>query len=485
MSAKPYNIVIINPDQMRADYMTPAGNDIINTQHLSRLAEKGTYFPNTFTVNPMCGPSRTSFITGQYPIEHQVRNYVGTMPVGYPNLLSELKSHGYNLGLFGKDHIIEPNAIGVMYDEGEDICIGNMDDHPAYKNSWDSGTLEADSDYNLTERLTSDCLSFIDKNVAENRPFFATINFQDPHPYFAAPEPYNTLFSPDQFEIPKNFRKVADINEPTRLTNWRQHSDSASATEQDIKGAMAMYCGQIRYVDDQVGRVLDKLEQLDQLDNTIIVFWSDHGEFLGDFGVTHKGLMFYDCLTRIPLIIHDPSKKLVNGTDKQLIESVDIMPTVMALLGIEVPSYCRGQNLLSENYIERENVLSEGGIYATPPSKPIANFSIKAPHDPTQWGPGTMLRTKTHKVVIYASDVGELYDLVSDPFETTNLFDDVRYKNIRDELILTLLKRQQCQGQSPEFLPNTPREVFDRNPKSYLGDFEQHNNLIRLNKRQK
>ncbi|MFC1235123.1 sulfatase [Vibrio sp. F74] len=482
MSKLPYNIIIINPDQMRADYMTPAGHPFIETRNLNRLAEKGTYFPNAFTISPMCGPSRTSFITGQYPIEHQVRNYVGTMSPDYPNMLSELKRNGYNLGLFGKDHIIEPDAIGVMYDEGEDICIGNMDDHPGYKKSWDSGSLAAESKYNLTERLTTNCLNFIERNVTENKPYFATINLQDPHPYFAAPAPYDSLFSAEQFELPKSFRTPVDSKEPVRLTNWRIHSESLQATEQEMKEAMAMYCGQIRYVDDQVGRIIDKLEQLDQLDNTVIIFWSDHGEFLGDFGVTHKGLMFYDCLTRIPLIMYDPSGHLSAGSNSHLIESIDIMPTVLSILGIDTPSYCRGQSLLSEDYIERKSVLAEGGIYAVQPKEPISGLVIKAPHDPTQWGPGTMLRTKKHKLVIYADDNGELYDLTADPEEISNLFDDERYKEVRHKLTLTLLKRQQCQGQPPEFLPKTVQKVFERNPKSYLGDFEQHENLLRIKK---
>mgnify|MGYP001271640380 CR=1 FL=1 len=460
--------------------MTPAGHPFIDTQHLSRLAKQGTYFPNAFTTSPMCGPSRTSFITGQYPIEHQVRNYVGTMPVGYPNMLSDLKQNGYTIGLFGKDHIIEPDAIGIMYDEGEDICIGNMDGHQEYKNSWDSGTLAEESEYNLTKRLTTDCLSFIEKNVAQDKPFFATINLQDPHPYFTAPKPYDTLFSPEQFELPKNFRHYANRKEPRRLSNWRVHSDSLDATELDIKKAMAMYCGQIRYVDDQVGRVIDKLEELDQLDNTVIIFWSDHGEFLGDFGVTHKGLMFYDCLTRIPVIIYDPSKKLDSGTNEHLLESVDIMPTLLSILGMDVPNYCRGQSLLSDTYTERESVFAEGGIYATQPKTPISGLSIKAPHDPTQWGPGSMLRTKDYKLVIYADDIGELYDLNFDPEETTNLYDDVSYSEVKHELTLDLLKRQQCQGQPAEFLPKTAEAIFDRNPKSYPGDFKDHQNLQRL-----
>lgn len=474
------NIVIINPDQMRSDYCTPGGHPFINTHNIDKLAKKGTHFTNAFTTCPMCAPSRTSFITGQYPIEHQVRNYVGTMPVGYPNMLSTLKQQGYRIGLFGKDHIIQPNAIGIMYDEGEDICLGNMDKHAAYKNSFDSGTLATNSEYNITERLTTDCLSFIKKQITADQPFFATINMQDPHPYFSAPAPYDTMFNPEQFSLPGNYRKDTINGETNRLSNWRIHSNSKAASELDIKKAMAMYCGQIRYVDDQVGRVIDTLENLNQLDNTIIIFWSDHGEFLGDYGVTHKGLMFYDCLVKIPLIIYDPSKQLNRGENTDLIEVVDILPTVLSILGIKAPSTSRGKSLLSKDYHARRDVFAEGGIYAKQPTQSIADFTIKAPHDPTQWGPGSMLRTKQHKLVIYSDDICELFDLLKDPLETTNLFDSPAHQQLKQELLLRLMTRQQAQGQAPEHLPDTAESVFLRNPKSYHGDFTEHKNLIRL-----
>lgn len=152
---------MINPDQMRADYMTPNGHPFINTRQLSRLASMGTNFKNTFVSCPMCGPSRTSVVTGRYPSEQGCRNYGGRMHPDYLNLFRSLKEAGYHRALFGNDHIMAGDAIGIFYDEGEDICIGNMDKHPDYARSWSSGSLDQDSPWNLTVRLTTAGLDYI------------------------------------------------------------------------------------------------------------------------------------------------------------------------------------------------------------------------------------------------------------------------------------------------------------------------------------
>ena len=157
-----YNIVVINPDQMRWDYMTPNGHSFIHTANLSRLADRGTNFGQAFCACPMCGPSRTSVVTGRYPSEHGIRNYGGRMHPDHPNMFQSLKEAGYHRALYGKDHITADDSIGVLYDEGEDICIGNMGKHPDYTRSWSSGTLEASSPWNLTERLTTAGLDYMD-----------------------------------------------------------------------------------------------------------------------------------------------------------------------------------------------------------------------------------------------------------------------------------------------------------------------------------
>ena len=127
------NIVIVNPDQMRADFASCYGHPFINTGHLDSLASMGTLFDRAYTAAPMCGPSRTSFLTGQYPMEHGIRNYGGTLKLSTPNALENLGKAGYVRGLYGKDHVFEGEVIGEHYDEGENICIGIMANHPAYE----------------------------------------------------------------------------------------------------------------------------------------------------------------------------------------------------------------------------------------------------------------------------------------------------------------------------------------------------------------
>ena len=453
IDVKKYNIVIINPDQMRWDYITPNGHPFIDTKHLNRLAEMGTNFEQAFCSCPMCGPSRTSVVTGQYPSEHGVRNYVGRMHPDHPNMFDELKKAGYHRGLFGKDHITFDDSIGVHYDEGEDICIGNMDNHPDYDYSWSSGTLTPDCEWNLTERLTAAGLDYIKRRSQTDQPFFVTLNYQDPHPYFTAPAPYDTMFSPEQFSLPENFRRDPVESEPERLSLWRQHSHSLAATELDFKKAMAMYCGQIRYVDDQVGRVLDKLDELNILDETIVLFWSDHGEFVGDYGVTHKLPIFYDSMVRIPLLLWDPSGTIASGANRNLVEAMDIFASVLDLCGVSQPEGSRARSLVSNEYAPRRDVYAEGGLLLATVNEVIPGLNLRAPHPPSQFGPGAMLRTERWKLCVHSFDCWELYDLKNDPNESENLYEKAEHAVVVRALTMRLVQRMMCYGQSPEDLP--------------------------------
>lgn len=458
MGRRNFNIVIINPDQMRADYMTPNGHPFIETKNLSRLAEQGTNFQKAFVSCPMCGPSRVSVVTGQYPSEHRSRNYGGRMHPDYPNLFQSLEKAGYHRALFGKDHIMADDAIGVLYDEGEDICIGNMDRHADYARSWSAGTLADDCEWNLTERLTTAGLNYIERRSKTGEPFFLTLNFQDPHPYFTAPKPYDTLFSPEQFELPDNFRREPVEGEPRRLSNWRTNSRSGEATEDDFKKAMAMYCGQIRYVDDQLGRVLDKLEALDILDETVVLFWSDHGEFLGDYGVTHKLAAFYDDIVRVPMVLWDPSGTVARGNQGDLVETMDVFATVLDLCGVPQPAGSRAHSLVQPDYQPRTDIYAEGGVLVAPPEEPIEGANLRAPHGPSHFGPGAMLRSNDWKLCSHSFDGWELYDLQQDPSEKNNLYGDPAYADIAQQLTQRLMARMMCMGQAPEHLPH-PKAV--------------------------
>ena len=446
------NIVIINPDQMRWDYASCYGHHFIDTRNLDRLAAMGTRFNYAFAASPMCGPSRTSFLTGQYPIEHGIREYGGTYDQSKPNALRVLGEAGYVRGIWGKDHCFAGNVIGTLYDEGEDICIGVMDRHPDYINAWDSTSLRLDSKWNLSRRLTDAGLDFIRRRAGRERPFFLTLNYQDPHPFFACPEPYASLFDPAQFCVSPNYRRAPVPGEILRLTNWRIHSNEINMPVDALKRAMAIYCGQIRYVDDQVGRVLDTLETLGILDNTIVLFWSDHGEFIGDFGVTHKIPAFYECLMRVPLVLWDPTGRAPCGVHRGLVELMDGMATVLDLCQLPQPKDSHARPLTG-TALPRRDIYADAGMLVRQPQEPIPGLRIKAALPPTAFGPGSMLRTADWKLCVYAEDQGELFDLSADPHEMINRFDDPELAGVKARMMQRLAQRIMCFGQMPEDLP--------------------------------
>ncbi|MEP7301527.1 MAG: sulfatase-like hydrolase/transferase [Caldimonas sp.] len=461
---RPLNIVIVNPDQMRGDYCSHAGHPFIGTRHLSRLAAMGTPFNKAFAANPMCAPSRSSFVTGLYPMQHGVRDFGPSLDARHPNALVNLGRAGYRRALHGKDHVLRetvggPQAIGTFYDEGESISLGNLADHPDNHASYASGLLAADSKWNLSERLATAGIAFIRRQAAARRPFFLTLNFQDPHPYFCCPEPYASLFSPEQFSLPPNFRLDPDPREPRRLTLWREHSRHREASEREMLALMAIYCGQIRYVDDQLGRVLDALGELDLLGRTIVLFWSDHGEYLNDFGVTHKQATFYDCLMRVPMVLWDPTGRVARGPNDDLVEAMDVMATVLDLAGVTQPDGSKAWSLLSPGYLPRADVFGDGGLYRIPPSEPIAGLRLRGALAPTAYGPGAMLRNHAHKLCVSAFDGPELYDLRDDPHETRNLAGDPARAAIQAQLTERLMARMLCRGQAPEHLPRWGNEV--------------------------
>ncbi|WP_372798489.1 sulfatase-like hydrolase/transferase, partial [Pontiella sp.] len=246
--------------------------------------------------------------------------------------------------------------------------------------------------------------------------------------------------------------------EPRRLSNWRTNSRSGEATEDDFKKAMAMYCGQIRYVDDQLGRVLDKLEALDILDETVVLFWSDHGEFLGDYGVTHKLAAFYDDIVRVPMVLWDPSGTVARGNQGDLVETMDVFATVLDLCGVPQPAGSRAHSLVRPDYQPRTDIYAEGGVLVAPPEEPIEGANLRAPHGPSHFGPGAMLRSNDWKLCSHSFDGWELYDLQQDPSEKNNLYGDPAYADIAQQLTQRLMARMMCMGQAPEHLPH-PKAV--------------------------
>lgn len=348
--------------------------------------------------------------------------------------------------MFGKNHLFTYEKLGDIWDELDEICLGNYDEHPEYQKAFSSFELDPNHGYNITSRLTDEAIAFINRMAqTDEQPFFTWVNYQDPHPAFTCPQPYKDLFDPNTVELPKSFRDFDTEKQPIRNQVWRKHSDMEACSDEDMRNAIATYMGQIRLVDDSVGRMMDALEESGQMDNTIILFFSDHGELIGDHGMTHKIPAFYDCLSRIPVILKHPDGRWANTTFGGLTEEIDLVPTLLESVGIKPPATMVGKSwkadLDANNTLGKETILCEAGGGAPTWKEPIEGYCIKAPQLPTSLGPGAMLRKGDWKITIYHDDRCELYNVQKDPHEMQNLFEDPAFKEIRDELTLLLSKR--------------------------------------------
>jgi arylsulfatase A-like enzyme len=278
------------------------------------------------------------------------------------------------------------------------------------------------------------------------------------------------MFDPDAFELPPNFRREPVPDEPARMSNWRIASDALLASEDDVRKAMAVYCGMVRYVDDQVGVLINRLKTLDILDETIVLFWTDHGEYLGEHGFFHKLPHFSDCLVRIPAILRVPGK-YAGRTYTGLTETIDLAPTLLDLLGLPIPLTMGGCSLANDFQNNQDSgksaVWSEAGIGIPLASWRGVDHGLRAPFAPANSDPGAMYRNRRYKLSMYADDRCELYDLADDPWEVKNLFYNPAYAGIKAELLeefsrhrFRLINRAKAMdGGNVDFQPTDPTRL--------------------------
>jgi len=434
------NVLILCPDQLRADYLSCYGHPTIGTANIDRLASEGVRLDRAYCAAPLCGPSRISFVTSTRMSEHGHRNYGSTIDYGVPNLVRSLKESGYRTAMFGKNHCFNAERMPQIWDELHEVCAGNYDDHPRYKRSFDAFPMEPDYPFNLTGLLADEAIGFLQK---ADGPFLLCVNWQDPHPAFTCPEPYFSMFGPDTIELPPMYREGGGTGKPRRLTNWQVNSQASEATDDEIRRAIAAYMGQVRYVDDSVGRILDALAQSGHDKDTLVVFVSDHGELLGNQGAFHKIGVFYECLTRIPVIVRHPDR-LYRGAFEGLVEEVDLAPTILEACGIDRQPTFVGeslhQRLVDGRQDGRETVLVEAGMQAPTWPGPFGE-NQKAPFMPNNFGPGAMVSDGRYKLSVYSDDTCELYDLETDPQELHNRFEDMSLRDVRERLTLELCRR--------------------------------------------
>lgn len=496
------NIVIVMTDQQRHDLRKAAGYSLDTMPFLDSFAEKGVDFSQAYTPNPTCMPARVSMFTGRYCQSHCVRtNHNAADAVYTEDLLDVLKQQGYTTALCGKNHshhkveefdFHEVNGhLGVEDRQHLSQSEQKLDDYLKTLKFIDSmEPSPGDVSDQLPYRNVSSALKFVDEVKETEKPFFAWVSFAEPHNPYQVCEPYFSMFPPHLLPPLSTGPENLEGKGP-RYTWIRGIWEKVLGTEieQRINRDRSNYLGMLRLIDDQFKRLIEGLEQRNLLDNTLVIFLSDHGDFMGEYGLVRKGPDLSDVLTHIPMIWRGPGIANQGRVGTNFVNIVDILPTLCDYLGVQTPFGVQGKSLrpLLENTAydskEYETAYSEtgfGGLYwdeednLTPQEEKACHLweTFDCLNTWTQCGQVRMLRKGEYKIQVDMLGTGYLYNLKDDPMEINNLWDGEMYQAIKADM-LTELTAAMLRATDPIPAPRN-RYRTKLHPKGFWFDKEFH-----------
>ncbi|HIL09067.1 MAG TPA: DUF4976 domain-containing protein [Candidatus Latescibacteria bacterium] len=445
----PPNIVLIMTDQQRWDTLGCLGYDHMITPHIDRLTARGVAFNRAFTQGAVCGPSRNSIVSGQYVHTHGVDRNEAWLSPEQPNWIEQLRDGGYHTVNIGKMHTA-PIRLPCGFNhrtvvENKNYKQGHHgpdpDDYDLYLKQFGlvrpALTYHSEvpdwPDYLNTTVWPHDEELFIDNCVGRwsvaairdhdfAKPLFLWSGFTGPH------DPYDTTESSlaryDGAEIPDPVGIPDELDsKPPPQRRAMQGMEGkrglasiwwSRATPERIRRMRKHYYANITAIDDWVGAIVAEIEARGELDNTIFVFTSDHGDCLGDHHQVYKFSSHYDSVARVPLVFAGPGVERL-GVRDPMVELIDLGPTFLQMAGLGPLAAANGQSL-----------------------EPLLRGGAEVLHETvfSEYGPRVMARTEAWKLVFYPGEAyGELYDLERDPDELYNLYDDSGCGRVRGEMV--------------------------------------------------
>jgi len=464
------NIVLFVADEFRGSAVSLEGNhnSVIKTPNIDALARDGVAFTRCFTVNPVCAPSRISTFTGQYVHSSGHRSLYQLLEPHDDNLFKFLKKKGYEVISIGRNDLFTRRGMKESYTKrirmhfpsgGMKEILSQVKtnpfspDHKFFKSHYFGKRTEVqakDVDYHIIQ----DALDYLNSNPKQPFCLYLPINF--PHPPYTVEEPYFSMY--DRNKVPAPIPPKLD-NKPEFMELMHERCGLDKLTEEDFREILATYYGMITRADHQFGQIIQKLKEIGQYDNTALFFFADHGDYAGNYGLTEKWPnAFQDCLVNIPLVIKLPGIMPENHIIDELIQSIDIFPTILEIAQIDNDYTHFGKNLIplikGDLKKHRDAVFAEGGYNPREPQ--CFESKVEDPHNPIMGvyyektnlpithpetvARSTMIRTKMWKMVIRAEGTEELYDLQYDPNEVNNLYYVDAYAKIKTELKEKMLR---------------------------------------------
>lgn len=492
------NILLISSDQQHWNTLGCL-NPEIQTPNLDRLASEGTLFTRAYTVNPTCTPTRASMFTGKYPSQHGAWSLGTKLPESELTLGDILTEAGYETALVGKAHFqplrgTEEFPSLESYPILQDLDFWRKFDHPFYgfrhvelaRNHTDEAHVgqhyaiwmeekglhnwrdffrpptgnndrqrrkwlipeEFHYDAWIAER-TNALLELYSRN---NDNFFLYASFLDPHPAYLVPEPWDEMYDPDSLTVPSVAPGEHDKNPPHfQLTQqerpdfspWRESGQglhgfhSHLRDREELARDIAIYYAMISLMDKYIGKILDRLEELGLAENTLVVFTTDHGHLYGQHGLVAKGAFHYEDLIKVPFIVRYPGRTPAGARSDALQSLVDLSPTFLSVLGLNIPRAMTGLDQSAVWYGETERIRD--------------HVIVENRHEPTTIHLKTYVNERYKITVYYNREYGELFDLQEDPGEINNLWNDPASAELKVELIKKLLFAEM--GKEPLWMP--------------------------------
>ncbi len=481
------NVLFIMADQLRADHLACYGHPYIRTPNIDALAKKGVKFERAFVNSGVCGPSRMSYYTGRYPSTHGATWNRVPLSIGEVTMGEYLRQQQLNLVLAGKTHIM-PDHEGLArlhLDGGSELEqllyrggfeeIDRYDGHhepgqesgyPSYlrhhgydsSDPWTDFVISALNDqgekvsgwhmrnarfpavvkeeHSETAYMTNQAIDFMKKQG--DQPWVMHLSYVKPHWPYIAPAPYHNMYSANQcLPVVRSEEEKQDAH-PVVAAYREQEESQSFAQDECIQTVRPAYQGLITQLDDHLGRLFEHMEQQGLMENTLIIFTADHGDFLGDHWLGEKEL-FYDTVQNVPMIIMDPRPEADVSRGKSLtemIEAVDILPTILDALGAPIPDHrLEGRSLqpllFQQQQSWRNTVYSELD-YSYRRARLLLD---RTPFNSRAWA----IRTERWYYVYWMDLPEQLFDLDSDPQQFHDLGRSLSHQAVRDELRQELL----------------------------------------------
>lgn len=373
------NMIFIIADQMKWSALRMYSDIGIETPSLERLASEGVRFEVGITPHPLCVPARVSMMTSRFAHSTGARRNETLMPPGELHAFRIWKELGYTTGLVGKNHCfiqrsdletldvrLELSHSGISAGNylGEDSSVKGMEwvvpvetitESHSSRHSMAGGSgagAFAVSDHDLagysSSAIPTQIESFLERasrgdtfdgsgeTGEQEKPFAIQVSFPDPHAPNEVPRKYAEMVTPESISLPPSREgEFDDASVPERNRVLYEMLNLEGKSEEDVRNIVGTYLAMTRFVDDGVGRILDKLDELDLRENTIIVFTADHGDFAGEHNMFGKGGVYYDSLVRVPYIVSWPGGGVPQGeVDESPVSTIDLLPTILQLSGV-------------------------------------------------------------------------------------------------------------------------------------------------------